>query len=74
MSKKLGSKLAESVRQQRSNRPGQTAGSDATPADSTSLSPAARNVAAGTGQSVRTTSGDPAASHDVLHPSRIWPD
>lgn len=71
MSKKIGSKLAESLKQRRGNPPGETARAPATPAPSSPPAPAAPLAAK---QPAQTPSQEPPASHGVLHPSRIWPD
>ena len=71
MSKKIGSKLAESVKQSRGNRPGETARPEATRPLS---SPPASDAPVAGKPPARTLSQEPAVSHGVLHPPRIWPD
>ena len=71
MSKKIGSKLAESLRQRRGNPAGETTRLQATQP----LSPPAPNAPATPAQQrVQRAAQEPFASHGVLHPSRIWPD
>ena len=70
MSKKMGSKLAESLKQRRGNPPGETARPQATQP----LPPPARKAPAAAEQPVQRAAQEPSASHGILHPSRIWPD
>lgn len=70
MSKKIGSKLAESLRQRRGNPPGETARPEVTQPRS---SPARKAPVAAEQPGQRAVQ-EPAVSHGVLHPSRIWPD
>jgi len=71
MSKKIGSKLAQSVKQSRGNPPGETARSEVTPTPSM---PPAGNAPVAADKPVQRAAQEPPASHGVLHPSRIWPD
>ncbi|MHB8668348.1 MAG: hypothetical protein ACYC7B_12630 [Burkholderiales bacterium] len=71
MSKKIGSKLAESLRLRRSSPPGKSARPEATPTLST---PPARKATVAAERPVQRAAQEPPASLGVLHPSRIWPD
>lgn len=68
MSKKIGSKLADSVRQKRASLRGETAAPEARP-----VSPSPK-VPASAQQAGQRAAQEPSASHGVLHPARIWPD
>ncbi|MDA8364509.1 MAG: hypothetical protein M0Z84_12020 [Gammaproteobacteria bacterium] len=70
MSKKIGSKLAESLRQRRGNLPGEAARPEVTQPQSSPV-PNAPVVSDQAGQSAPQ---EPSVSHGVLHPMRIWPD
>jgi len=70
-SKKIGSKLADSVRQRRANPLGEMARPEV-PSSASSLPAIKAAVAAA--PPVQTRPQEPSVSHGVLHPSRIWPD
>ncbi len=71
MSKKIGSKLAESLRQRRSHPPGEALRPELTQPLSP---PPARKAPVSGEQPVQQVAQEPPASNGVLHPSRIWPD
>lgn len=71
MSKKIGSRLAESVKQSRGGRPSDTA---RPPATQPLPPPPGSDVTVCAPQPAPTVSQDPAPSHGVLHPTRVWPD
>jgi hypothetical protein len=71
MSKKIGSKLVESLRQRRGNPAGETARPEVTQPLS---SPAPNAPVVAEQQLVQWAAQEPFVSHGVLHPSRIWPD
>lgn len=70
-SKKIGSKLADSVRQQRANAQSEMARPEV---PSTASSLPAIKAAVAAAQPVQRVSQEPSVSHGVLHPPRIWPD
>lgn len=71
MSKKIGSKLAESVRQKRANA---TDGTARPELPSTAASLPVIEAAVAAARPAATVSREPSVSHGVLHPPRVWPD